>query len=103
MREIDVKPLSIEEECANTLTVALYPNSVDDAKFRMHLGKKHGVVIAGGLGELAGKSFRVGHMGNVNPNDIMSVISAIEAALAEQVPQYEPGRGIAAAIKRFST
>jgi alanine-glyoxylate transaminase/serine-glyoxylate transaminase/serine-pyruvate transaminase len=39
------------------------PAGVDDAKVRKHLLEKHGIEIAGGFGQLAGKIFRVGLMG----------------------------------------
>jgi alanine-glyoxylate transaminase / serine-glyoxylate transaminase / serine-pyruvate transaminase len=39
------------------------PQGVDDAKVRATLLKEHGIEIAGGFGQLAGKIFRVGVMG----------------------------------------
>jgi len=44
----------------NTVKV---PQGVDDAKVRGTLLKEHGIEIAGGFGQLAGKIFRVGVMG----------------------------------------
>ena len=39
------------------------PQGVDDAKVRATLLKEHGIEIAGGFGQLAGKIFRIGVMG----------------------------------------
>jgi len=39
------------------------PQGVDEAKVRATLLKEHGIEIAGGFGQLAGKIFRVGVMG----------------------------------------
>ena len=39
------------------------PQGVDDAKVRKILLEKHGIEIAGGFGQLAGKIFRIGIMG----------------------------------------
>jgi len=39
------------------------PVGVDDAKVRKHLLDHHGIEIAGGFGQLAGKIFRIGLMG----------------------------------------
>ena len=39
------------------------PQGVDDAKVRATLLNEHGIEIAGGFGQLAGKIFRVGVMG----------------------------------------
>jgi alanine-glyoxylate transaminase/serine-glyoxylate transaminase/serine-pyruvate transaminase len=88
---------------ANTLTVAYYPENVDDARFRKTMVEKYGIVIAGGLGPLRGKAFRVGHMGNVNRNDIFATLAAIEGSLAEQNHQTSPGAAVAAANRALAT
>jgi alanine-glyoxylate transaminase/serine-glyoxylate transaminase/serine-pyruvate transaminase len=44
----------------NTVRV---PQGVDDAKVRRQLLEDHNIEIAGGLGQLAGKVFRIGLMG----------------------------------------
>jgi alanine-glyoxylate transaminase/serine-glyoxylate transaminase/serine-pyruvate transaminase len=58
---------------------------------------ENGVVIAGGLGPLKGKTFRVGHMGNINKNDLLATISAIESTLTFQKFKFNEGAGVAAA------
>jgi alanine-glyoxylate transaminase/serine-glyoxylate transaminase/serine-pyruvate transaminase len=88
---------------ADTLTVAYYPKGVDDAKFRKTMAEKYGVVVAGGLGAFKGKAFRVGHMGSVNANDILSTISATEGSLASQSYEFKAGAGIAAANRILRT
>jgi len=40
-----------------------------------------GVVVAGALGAYAGKAFRIGHMGNITVNDMVTLIGAIERSL----------------------
>ncbi|MBP6817228.1 MAG: aminotransferase, partial [Burkholderiaceae bacterium] len=39
------------------------------------------VAIAGGLGPLAGRAFRIGHLGDCNPAMILGAIGGVEAAL----------------------
>ncbi len=68
-------------ECrADTLSVCIYPDSVDDAKFRAAMFDA-GVIVAGALGAYAGKAFRLGHMGNIDQNTIVQALSAVERAL----------------------
>ena len=68
-------------ECrADTLSVCIYPNGVDDAKFRAAMFEE-GVVVAGALGAYAGKAFRLGHMGNIDQNTIVQALSAVERSL----------------------
>lgn len=74
---------------AVTLSDVLYPDGVDDMEFRKAMIEE-GVIIAGGLGAYKGKMFRVGHMGNIDTNDIVAVLGAIERVLARfgKLPKY---------------
>jgi aspartate aminotransferase-like enzyme len=76
-----------------------YPENVDDAAFRNEM-KRRGIVVASTLGPLKGKGFRVGHMGNVNQNDIMSTVGAIEATLKSVGYDFSQGSGLAAAQEK---
>jgi alanine-glyoxylate transaminase/serine-glyoxylate transaminase/serine-pyruvate transaminase len=97
MRAIGLKLLCDDADASNTLTVTRYPDSVNDMEFRKTLAEIYGVTTAGGLGPLKGKTFRVGHMGNVNRNDILATIAAIEGSLTRQGYTFEAGAGTAAA------
>jgi alanine-glyoxylate transaminase/serine-glyoxylate transaminase/serine-pyruvate transaminase len=39
------------------------------------------VALAGGLGPLAGRAFRIGHLGDCNPAMILGALAGVEAAL----------------------
>ena len=97
MRAIGLKLLCEDADASNTLTVTRYPDNVNDVEFRKTMGEVYGVTTAGGLGPLKGKAFRVGHMGNVNRNDILATIAAIEGSLTREGYRFEAGAGIAAA------
>ncbi|MDI6806173.1 MAG: alanine--glyoxylate aminotransferase family protein, partial [Candidatus Bathyarchaeia archaeon] len=55
------------------------------------------IVVASTLGPLKEKGFRVGHMGNVSQNDIISTIAAIEASLKSLGYNFDLGAGLSAA------
>jgi alanine-glyoxylate transaminase/serine-glyoxylate transaminase/serine-pyruvate transaminase len=97
LRAVGLRLLCDESASANTLTVAYYPDGVRDPEFRKTMVEKHGVVIAGGLGPLREKVFRVGHMGNINRVDILATIAAIESSLSDQHYEFKAGAGIEAA------
>ncbi len=82
---------------ASTVSAVYYPDGVEDVEFRRAMSSKYHVVVAGGIGKLKQKAFRVGHMGNVNMNDIVSTVSAIERSLGEQGCLKETGMGLRAA------
>lgn len=72
--------LADKEHRAVTLSNVLYPEGIDDMKFRTILAEE-GAQVAGGLAAYAGKMFRIGHMGNVDMHDLVGAISAIERTL----------------------
>lgn len=65
---------------AATLSVVLHPPGVDDGRFRAEVASR-GVVVAGGLGPLAGHGFRIGHMGNIGLPEVLRTLDAIAGAL----------------------
>jgi alanine-glyoxylate transaminase / serine-glyoxylate transaminase / serine-pyruvate transaminase len=80
---------------AHTLSALYYPGAVDMALVKAVAAE--GVVIAGGLHPaLKTKYFRVGHMGAVSKNDLVTTVSAIERALKACGHPVELGRGVAA-------
>ena len=87
---------------AHTLTVPKVPEGVDDAKMRTSMFQKYGVIIAGGLGKLGGKTVRVGHMGNNTMNDLVATLGAMEMSLAEMGHVDELGKAVGAMMKIFT-
>ncbi len=78
---------------AVTLSNVLYMDRVDDGEFRKILAEE-GAIVAGGLGEYAGKMFRFGHMGNIDEHYLVSVMSAIERTLVRLGIEFELGLGL---------
>jgi aspartate aminotransferase-like enzyme len=83
LRSMGFKPLAAEEASAHTMTTAFYPEGIDDAKFRMFMFDK-GINVAAALGPVAGKAFRIGHMGNTTPDQLKRAIRTIAEALSDQ-------------------
>jgi aspartate aminotransferase-like enzyme len=75
-------PLFAEESHAsNTVTAVRSPDGLEVKKMLQILRKEHQVVLAGGQQTLAGKIFRIGHLGWVTEDDIETVISALRVVL----------------------
>ncbi|KPV65486.1 MAG: phosphoserine aminotransferase [Candidatus Bathyarchaeota archaeon BA1] len=102
MDALNLKTVADRKYAADTVTAIYYPENVEDQAFRNGM-KKRGVIVAGGLGPLTGKGFRVGHMGNVNLNDIMSTVGAMEVTLRDIGYHFEHGAGLKAAQEKFSS
>ncbi len=83
---------------ADTLSVVRYPEGIEDGRFRALLNE-NGVVVAGGLGETAGRVFRMGHMGNLSIAQLTFALDALERTFSSLGVRFEPGTGVAAARK----
>ena len=80
---IGLTPYVTKEEDRSISIVALnYLDGLEDKTFRSTLADKFRVLVAGGFGDLKGKVFRVGCMGEVSPYHVMRTISAISSTLA---------------------
>jgi alanine-glyoxylate transaminase/serine-glyoxylate transaminase/serine-pyruvate transaminase len=76
--------------------VVSYPSGLDDQRFRSKL-YDNGVLVAGGLAEMAGKVFRMGHMGNLSPAQILFALEALEKTLESLGIAFQKGAGTGAA------
>ena len=81
---------------ADTLTVCYYPEGIEDRAFRTTYAS-NGVIVAGGLGEVAGKVFRMGHMGNLSVSQVQFAIAALESTLSALGYSFDNQSGIKAA------
>jgi alanine-glyoxylate transaminase/serine-glyoxylate transaminase/serine-pyruvate transaminase len=67
-----------------TITVAYPPSGASPEQIVQGLRSRHGIAIAGGLTQLAGKVIRVGHLGTqAYPEKMQRVVDALEACLKE--------------------
>ena len=73
-----------ERYASNTITAIKAPSDKFDVNlFRNTLRDEHGIELAGGQGKLAGKIFRIGHLGWVEESDMKEVLDA----MAKLLPQ----------------
>jgi alanine-glyoxylate transaminase/serine-glyoxylate transaminase/serine-pyruvate transaminase len=70
------------------LNAVLIPEGADDKKVRRALLEEYNVEIGGGLGPLAGRTWRIGLMGHSSaPENVMLLLKALERILkAEGIP-----------------
>jgi alanine-glyoxylate transaminase/serine-glyoxylate transaminase/serine-pyruvate transaminase len=62
-------------------TTTILSGSIDADHLCQICENDAGLVLGIGLGEFAGRSFRIGHMGHMNPPMVLGTLSTIEAAL----------------------
>ncbi len=78
---IGLTPFAKEEDRSISIIALNYLEGLEDNTFRNTLAKKFRVLVAGGFGNLKGKVFRVGCMGEVHRYHVMRTISAISSTL----------------------
>lgn len=88
---------------SNGLTAITSPSSVDCKKLIKLLQERHHVTVAGGQGSMAGKLFRIAHMGYIAPSDVLVALGALELSLAELGYPVTPGQGLGAAQAVFGS
>ena len=91
-----------KEDSRSTVVIALnYLDGLEDKTFRTTLSDKFRVLVAGGFGNLKGKVFRVGCMGEVNRYHVMRTISAISSTLAMMGYQTDVQAGLHTAEEKL--
>jgi alanine-glyoxylate transaminase / serine-glyoxylate transaminase / serine-pyruvate transaminase len=86
-----------------TVTAVMIPAGIDDGRVRAQLLDEFNIEIAGGLGPLKNKIWRVGLMGycSQKPN-VLLFLAALEKILLELGVRVPAGGGVAAAIRNYT-
>jgi len=89
-------PFADANSRSNVVIAVNYLPGIDDKRFRELISSKFKVLLAGGFGELKGKVFRVGCMGEVSSYHVMRTLSAISSSMSILgVPPIKDGLSIA--------
>ena len=85
------------------LNAVWIPEGIDDAKTRRQLLDSYNIEIGGGLGQVAGKIWRIGLMGeSCTRENVTAFLSALESILYSQGARKEIGAGLEGAAKVYS-
>ncbi len=96
-------PLYAADAAASPAITAVAPAGVDSEQIRSVMKTRFDIILAGGQDQLKGKIFRVGHLGFVSDRDILTAISALEAALQDLgYDGFTPGAGVSAAAQALT-
>jgi alanine-glyoxylate transaminase/serine-glyoxylate transaminase/serine-pyruvate transaminase len=71
----------VPEARSDSVTAILVKPGIDPELIRKTAREKFQVMIAGGLGPFAGRVFRIGHLGDLNPAMILGCLAGVEAAM----------------------
>ncbi|MEM8824041.1 MAG: L-aspartate--glyoxylate aminotransferase BhcA [Pseudomonadota bacterium] len=82
---------------SDTVSAICTPDGFDAAQIVAHADRTYGVAFGAGLGQVAGKVFRIGHLGNLTDVMALSGIATAEMVMADLGLDIRLGSGVAAA------
>ena len=62
----------------------------------------YGVSLGGGLGKVAGKVFRIGHLGWLNETMVLRALGGAEMAMRDAGIPFRAGSGVGAAVEHYT-
>ncbi|MEL7275249.1 MAG: aminotransferase class V-fold PLP-dependent enzyme [Pseudomonadota bacterium] len=82
---------------SNTVTTIMTPDGVDARDVISFGYDRYNTSFGSGLGQLAGRAFRIGHLGDLNEVMCLSAVASAEMALTDAGADITLGSGVAAA------
>jgi aspartate aminotransferase-like enzyme len=76
-----LSPFARQDARSNVVIALNYIPGMDDKKFRGLLSQQFRILVAGGFGDLKGKVFRIGSMGEVSKYHVMRTLSSIASVM----------------------
>ena len=86
---------------SDTVTAIMVPEGKDANLVTQHAYEAYGVSFGGGLGKMAGKLFRIGHLGAMTDVMALSGIAAAEMTMVDLGYDIDLGSGVAAAQRVY--
>ncbi len=86
---------------SDTVTTILVPGSLDARRVIARAFTRYDLALGGGLGPLAGRAFRIGHLGDLNEGMLLGALALVEMCLIEEGMPLTAGSGVAAAERRW--
>jgi alanine-glyoxylate transaminase/serine-glyoxylate transaminase/serine-pyruvate transaminase len=86
---------------SDTVTTIMVPEGVDAVKVIRTGYDKYRTSFGSGLARLAGKAFRIGHLGDLNEGMCLTALAVAEMALRDNGAAVQPGSGVAAASEYY--
>ena len=82
---------------SDTVTAVRTPEGFDATRIVTHAADTYGVAFGVGLGDVAGKVFRIGHLGSLTDVMMLSGLATAEMCMVDLGLDIELGSGVAAA------
>src|SRR4051812_41986935 len=97
---LELVPLDTRER-SGSLTAVFLPEGHDADELRALVLERYDVSLGAGLGKLAGRVFRIGHLGDLNDVWLAGALAGVEMGLAGAGVAFRPG-GVQAALDHLA-
>jgi alanine-glyoxylate transaminase/serine-glyoxylate transaminase/serine-pyruvate transaminase len=84
---------------SDTVSAVLVPAGIDGAAVVARAFSRYNLALGAGLSRVAGKLFRIGHLGDSNELMLMAALAGAEMAMLDCGVRIEAGSGVAAAAE----
>jgi alanine-glyoxylate transaminase / serine-glyoxylate transaminase / serine-pyruvate transaminase len=88
---------------SDTVSAIVVPEGVNAAHVIDVAFRRYNLALGAGLAKVAGKVFRIGHLGDLNELMLMGAIAGAEMAMQDVGIKVRPGSGVAAASEYWRT
>jgi alanine-glyoxylate transaminase / serine-glyoxylate transaminase / serine-pyruvate transaminase len=88
---------------SDTVSAVRVPPGIDAGEVGAIAYRRYHTSFGSGLGQVAGKVFRIGHLGDLNQVSCLAALAAAELALVDAGADIELGAGVAAAQRYYSS
>ncbi len=82
---------------SDTVSAVMLPEGIDGAHVIDVAFRRYNLALGAGLARVAGKLFRIGHLGDLNELMLMGAIAGAEMAMLDVGVEVTPGSGVGAA------
>jgi alanine-glyoxylate transaminase/serine-glyoxylate transaminase/serine-pyruvate transaminase len=86
---------------SDTVTAVMVPSGVDAARVIDVAFRRYDLALGAGLSRVAGKLFRIGHLGDLNELMLLGALAGAEMAMRDVGIDIRLGSGVAAAAEHF--
>jgi len=86
---------------SDTVSAIMGPEGFNGADVIDRAYRRYNLALGAGLSQMAGKLFRIGHLGDLNELMLLGAIAGAEMSMRDVGIEVEPGSGIAAAQESF--
>lgn len=88
---------------SDTVTAIMVPEGFDANDVIRTAYDRYDLSLGAGLSQVAGKVFRIGHLGWLNEIMVMQALGGAELAMRDAKIPFEPGSGVGAAVSYYAS